>query len=518
MFRTISIAGCLLSVGWAAATGPVVTVTGGQARGSAWNGGAVFKGIPYAAPPVGGLRWHETMPVKPWTGVKDATEYGAPCAQIAAGWNDKLAATGSEDCLTVNVWTPEFPPRSPKPVLFWIHGGGNQGGSAMGAAGIEPPFDGSKLASRGVVVVTFNYRLGMLGFLAHPELTAESKHHASGNYGLLDQVAALRWVKNNIAKFGGDAAQVTIFGQSAGAHDIGLLLTSPLAKGLFVRAVAESGTVMIGGHLTPPLSDLEKAGVQLAKRMGVTGSGALAQMRKLSAAEVLKAAPPYTGGGSLRPEPNIDGYAVTRLPAGVFRAGQEMAVPLIIGNNARERSIAGGPEAVTKAIETYYGPLAAKAMEIYKAGASGYPPHGDTGSQFQTDMQFRCGAVVIASWHGARNPTWEYEFSQAYEPRGAVHSWELQYVFGVLSANADKPADRSLSDQVQQYWTNFAKTGNPNGGSLPNWPKVDAKRSYIEFTADGPVAKTGLRQAACALFQEKLEQDIAAASGSSHGN
>jgi len=507
--KTIWIACFTLNALWAADSGPTVAVTGGQVRGRVAGAGAVFKGIPYAAPPVGLLRWSDTAPVKPWAGVKDTVEYGAPCAQIGAGWNDKVAAAGSEDCLSLNIWTPEFPAKSRKPVMFWIHGGGNQGGSAMGAAGIEPPFDGSRLAQRGVVVVTFNYRLGMLGFLAHPELTAESKHHSSGNYGLMDQIAALRWVKDNIARFGGDPAQVTVFGQSAGAHDIGMLLTSPMAKGLFVRAVAESGTVMIGGHLTPPLSSLEKAGLELAKRMGAPQTGALAYMRNLSAAEVLKAAPPYTGGGSLRPEPNIDGYVVPKLPAQVFRSGAEIGVPLIIGNNARERSVQGGPEAAAKAIQEYYGPLSPKAMEIYGGKSNPYPPHGDMGSQFQTDNMFRCGATVIASWHGSRNPTWEYEFSQAYEPRGAVHSWELQYVFGMLGKDASQPVDRRVSDQVQEYWANFAKTGNPNGGSLPQWPKVDAKRSYLEFTADGPVVKTGLRRSACELFQQKLEQDIA---------
>ena len=500
-----------LSHALGAASGPVVSVTGGQVRGRATDGGAVFKGIPYAAAPLGDLRWKEPMPVKGWSGVKETVEYGAPCSQISAGWNDKIAAMASEDCLSVNVWAPEFPAKSRKPVMFWIHGGGNQGGSAMGQGGIEPPFDGAKLAERGVVVVTFNYRLGMLGFLAHPELTAESKHHASGNYGLLDQVAALGWLKGNIAKFGGDPSRVTIFGQSAGAHDIGLLLTSPLAKGLFIRAVAQSGTVMIGGRLTPPLADLEKAGQELAKRMGASSTGQLAYMRKLSAAEVLKAAPPYTGGGSLRPEPNIDGYAIPRLPAAVFKAGQEAAIPLIIGNNARERSVQGGPDAVQKAIREYYGDLTSKAMQVYN-GAAGYPPHGETGAQFQTDTAFRCGAVVVAGWHGGRNPVWEYEFSQAYEPRGATHSWELQYVFGILSPGASQPIDRKISGQVQEYWTNFVKTGDPNGGTLPNWPKVDKQRSYLEFTADGPIAKTGLRRAACELFLEKLDQDIAKAS------
>jgi para-nitrobenzyl esterase len=225
--------------------------------------------------------------------------------------------------------------------MLWIHGGANMGGSSLGSGGIEPPFDGERLSRRGVVVVTINYRLGMLGFMAHPELTAESPHRSSGNYGLLDQIAALKWVRDNIARFGGDPKNVTIFGQSAGAHDVGLLMTSPLARGLFAHAIAQSGTVMIGGRVTPPLAQLEQAGVTLAGKMNAPVAGALKYLRSLSAGEVLKASPPYTGGGPLRPEPNVDGYVLPTLPADVFRNGSEAPVPFMIGNNGRERATPG---------------------------------------------------------------------------------------------------------------------------------------------------------------------------------
>jgi para-nitrobenzyl esterase len=283
-----------------AETGPTVSVTGGQVQGRTLPGGAVFKAIPFAAPPVGDLRWKPPMPVKSWSGVRDAGEYGATCAQMNANWNRVAATNGKEDCLFLNVWTPEWPSKTKKPVMMWIHGGGNQGGSALGSGGIEPPFDGENLSRHGVVVVTIQYRLGLLGFLAHPELTAESPNHASGNYAIMDQIAALRWIKENISAFGGDPANVTVFGQSAGGRNTGQLLVSPLSAGLFARAIEESGTVVGGATLTPTLGDAEKAGVGFAAKMGAPATGALAYMRKLPVAEVLKAEPTY-GTGAVGP-------------------------------------------------------------------------------------------------------------------------------------------------------------------------------------------------------------------------
>ena len=493
------------AVATASQSDPVATVTGGRIQGRALAAGAVFKGIPFAAPPVGNLRWKEPMPVKAWNGVRDAGEYGATCAQIDATWNHMAAEKGSEDCLFLNVWTPQWPSRSRHPVMVWIHGGGNMGGSALGEGGIEPPFDGARLASHGVVVVTIQYRLGVLGFFAHAELTGESPHHASGNYGLLDQIAALRWIHENIAGFAGDPGNVTIFGQSAGGQDTGLLLASPLTKGLIHRAIEESGTVMIGGDVAPPRSRLEQAGAQLAARWKAPAANQVAYLRGLSTAEVLKGSPPYAQRGPLRPEPDIDGYAVVKSPAQVFKEHQELPVPLITGNNGREFSLAGGPEALRHALAEYYKDRAAAAMKYY--GLDGpnpdtYPPHGDGAAQWETDLMFRCGSVVIANWHSARFPTWQYEFTRAPEPVGARHSWELQFVFGNLR-QATEPADRALSDQVIGYWTNFARTGNPNGGALPNWPKHDSTAAaYIDFSADGPVAREGLHKQACALFEQ----------------
>jgi para-nitrobenzyl esterase len=500
--------GCALAV---AANGPVVSVTGGRIQGRllAAPGGAVFQGIPFAQAPVGDLRWREPKPVKAWQGVRDASSYGAPCAQVSAAWNAKAAALGSEDCLFVNVWNSEWPARTRKPVMVWIHGGANMGGSALGAGGIEPPFDGEPLARHGVVLVSLQYRMGVFGFIAHPELTAESPHHASGNYGLMDQIAALEWVRDNIAKFGGDPKNVTIFGQSAGALDVGLLMTSPLAKGLFHRAIEESGSVIIAGRATATLAEVEQTGVKLAVKMNAPATGALPYMRSLSTADVLKASPPYGGGGPARPEPDVDGYVLPQSPAEVFKTGQEAPVPLMTGNTGREFPFQGDDAALKQAIEKFYGPLAPRALELY--GLAGiaqtgvYLPYGPAGPQFSTDTFFRCGAVATAIEHSARYPTFEYEFTIGNEAAGTSHSGELQYVFGRRGVKETSDPDPKLVAQVEQYWTNFAKTGNPNGGKLPVWPKYDAvKRGYLELTNAGPVAKSDLRKPFCEIFSEKL--------------
>ncbi len=500
--------GCVLA---SAADGPVVSVTGGRIQGRLLPapGGAVFQGIPFAEAPVGDLRWREPKPVKPWQGVRDARAYGAPCAQVAGGWNDKAAALGSEDCLFLNVWNSEWPARLRKPVMVWIHGGANMGGSALGAGGIEPPFDGESLARHGVVLVTLQYRLGVFGFIAHPELTAESPHHASGNYGLMDLIAALQWVRDNIAKFGGDPSNVTIFGQSAGAQNVGLLMTSPLAKGLFHRAIEESGSVIIGGRTTATLAEVEQIGVKLATRMNAPTTGSIRFMRALSTADVLKASPPYGGGGPLHPAPDVDGYVLPQSPAEVFKAGQEAPVPLMTGNNGREFPFQGDETLLKKTIEKFYGPLAPRALALYRISASpragAYPPYGPAGAQFSTDTFFRCGAVATAMQHSAKAPTFEYEVTIGDVALGTPHSGELQYVFGNRGVRETSDPDPKLTEQIQMYWTNFAKTGNPNGVSLPLWPKYEpVKRGYLEFTNAGPVARSDLRKPFCELFLQKL--------------
>jgi para-nitrobenzyl esterase len=482
---------------------PTVSVTGGQIRGRALQSGAAFKDVPFAAPPVGDLRWKPPTPVKAWSGVRDAGDYGATCAQENRNWNKNSAVKGSEDCLFLNVWAPEWPAKVRRPVMMWIHGGGNNGGSALGLGGIEPPFDGENLSKHGVVVVTIQYRLGAFGFLALPELTAESPHHASGNYGILDQIAALKWIKENVAKFGGDPANVTVFGQSAGGNDTGQLLVSPLSAGLFARAIEESGTVVGSGRLTPKLADAEKAGMEFASKMGAPATGALGYMRKLSTEALLKA-PREFGAG-----PNADGYVVKEVSAKTFAAGQEKKMPLLIGSNARERSLNGGPEALNKAVAEFYETLAPRALGFYSKPSS-YPPYGDGGAQFVTDTMNRCPSITIEDFHAAAgNAVWAYEFSHPFPEatRGAEHSGELRYVFGNFPPSNIADSEHKISNDMQTYWSNYAKTGDPNGTGLPTWPKFDVKaRAYLEFTDNGPVVKEDLRGRSAGFSKTSFER------------
>jgi len=493
---------------------PTVSVAGGQLRGELLaSGGAAFEGIPYAQPPVGPLRWREPAPATPWTGVRDATSFGAPCAQNAGG---RPLDRGSEDCLYLNVWTPEWPVRSPKPVLVWLHGGGNFGGTASDASS-----SGAGLAARGVVVVTLNYRLGLFGFLAHPALTRESPHHAAGNYGLMDQVAALRWVHDEIAHFGGDPARVTLGGQSAGAVDVNVLMTSPLAKGLFHRAIAESGTVtrvpddatirMTGLATTMAprsgdtysdaltLADAEKAGAQLA-----------ADPRSLSTTDLLKAmsAPRMSIGPANGVV--VDGWVLPESPAKVFVAHREHRVPLLIGSNARERTPETTTDALVEAAKSMYGPLASRALSLYNfASAPVDPLNGNAAAQWVVDTMYRCPVVMQLAWHAAAgNPSYQYQFDRAAPGReavGATHGAELPYVFGLLGPRHGA-ADHDISNAMQTYWTNFVTNGDPNGSSsLPPWPRFTAAaRGYVEFTDRGPVAHQGLRTPYCDLYLDNV--------------
>jgi len=522
-----------------ATTPSLVTTTDGQLRGRIEGDVVGFTGVPFAAPPVGAMRWHEPMPVHAWAGVRDALAYGPPCAQAAMDWNNSVAAKSSEDCLYLNVWAPTHH-SGPLPVMIFFPGGAYHGGSAEGLSSIEPSYDGGKLAARGVVVVTANYRLGMFGFLAHPELSAESPHHVSGNYALMDNIAALNWVKANIARFGGDPGQVTIFGQSAGGFTVGFLMTSPLAKGLFAKAIAHSGSVIDMRVGEPDLNKAEAAGVKFIGRFGVTGKGAIAALRKKSASELIKTMMADRAFHAAEPRgPVVDGYVFPEQPALVFQAGHENPVPLIVGATSRDgdedsMGVSGTPKAdktladktrplssahkVTplgsdgaKQIQNYYahyGDLAAKAAKLYGDPGTTNPVDGDVINAFNTDVDFRCGAELIADWHSRVAPTWQFQFSHGYEPLGAVHLWDMFYVFGWLKPPADQPRDRMLVDQEQGYWADFAKTGDPNAPGLPIWPKSGAGRAYLDFTSNGAVAKTGLRLAACTIYARKIEQDL----------
>jgi para-nitrobenzyl esterase len=517
------------------AADPTVAVTGGQIRGSLLTQrGAVFKGIPFAQAPLGDLRWREPMPVKAWSGIRDATAFGAPCAQNSGG---RMLEGSKEDCLFLNVWTPEWPVTSRKPVMFWIHGGGNFGGSSSNAG-----FDGEGLARHGVVLVSANYRLTLFGFFAHPELTHESSHHASGNYGLMDQIAALRWVRDNIAKLGGDPGNVTVFGQSAGAVDANVLMTSPLAKGIFHKAIAESGTVTrnpdaatLGMTALAPsmpvksgavtysdaagLAEAEKKGVEIAALLKAPAEGTLRFLREAPVEEVLKvAAMPQMSIGPANGV-IVDGWVFPKAPAEIFATGQQLHLPLLIGNNSRERTPPQtSMEDLAKAIEAMYGPLASGASSLYginHAESPLDPLYGGTATQWVVDTMYRCPVVAQLAWHAvAGNVGYEYQFDRAApgrEAAGAVHGAEVPYVFGVLTGGRGgvnyAETDRELSSAVQEYWTNFAKTGNPNGGSLPPWQKFDmTARGYMEFTDNGPAPREGLRRPFCDLYVENVKR------------
>jgi para-nitrobenzyl esterase len=508
----LGIAACILCLGQvfipagsaqtaaAAGSGPVVSISTGKLRGALTaDGGAVFKNIPFAQPPLGDLRWREPLPAKAWTGVRDAAQFGPMCNQ-----NDNKQLPHSEDCLQLNIWTPKSPMTSSVPVMVWFHGGGNTAGSA-----IESLFNGEVLAHHGVIMVNVNYRLGVLGFFAHPGLTRESPHHASGNYGLADQIMALHWVKENIGKFGGNPANVTIIGESAGAADVNALIASPLTKGLFVRVIAESGPI----STEPSLADSEKRGADLAAKLGFTGEDAIAKLRAVPDTELMEKASQGALGII------VDGWVLPEQATKIYTEGREQKVALLIGNNSQEMQPRGTPGDVRQSITQRYGPLADRALMAYRVnGAANPQPDPENGTvllQFTTDNSFRCGSVQELVWHtAAGNTGYEYQFSRTVhgqEALGAPHASEIPFIFGTLPVwqrmrNYDD-SDRQYAPQMQAYWTNFAKTGNPNGGELVKWPRFDAaSRAYMDFTDAGPVVKEGLRREACDVFMENQKR------------
>jgi para-nitrobenzyl esterase len=517
---------------------PIINTTGGTVRGYLAAQSAVFKAVPYAEPPVGALRWREPQPVKPWSGTRDATRYSAACMQNPIGTGAFLAPLAqrygksyptprwdlSEDCLYLNIWMTEWPAKEPRAVMFWIHGGSNRVGS-----GNESGYDGTELARHGVVVVTINYRLGPLGFFAHPELTRESPHRSSGNYGLLDQIAALRWVHDNIRQFGGDPARVTVFGESAGAIDTGMLMCSPLAGGLFAHAIMESGPVT-GLAYAHSLRQAEQFGERVAgvalrtQPGGAAGGSAIQRLRALSASDILAAAA-VSAKQEANPEFVLENWVLPRTPQAVFAAGTQQPVSVIIGNNGREASVfhgaSGAPLAADqgprKTLRVSFGNLAPIAMAAYFVDA--HTGRAAAADEWLNDALMTCPSAAMATLNSsAGHPSFLYQFRRSIpgngeKELGSFHSLELPYVFGALRAPVwawlpFAKLDETMAAIIQSYWTNFAKTGEPNGGGLPQWlPYTGASEQYMEFSNDGRARPhQGERPTFCTLDIPKLKQ------------
>ena len=489
--RAVALA-ALLAFGTAgtafAGDGVEATVTGGAIRGEARGAGAAFRGVPFAAPPTADRRWKPPAPVAPWSGTREATVSGSPCLQRSYGWNAKDAADSREDCLYLDVRTPALKPARLLPVMVWIHGGANRAGSARGT--VE-----SSLVDQGVVLVSIQYRLGAFGFLSHPGLTAEGGG-ASGNYALMDQIAALRWVRDNIARFGGDPANVTLFGHSAGGQDVGLLMLAPEARGLFNRAIEQSGTAGFG---LPPrsLAQNEALGQALGRALG---AGDMAALRAASGPAVLDAAeglkPPIADDGFVWLQAVVDGTVIRETPAKALAAGRQARVPLIIGNSARELSLYGGAANASAWVKANYRDPG-QALRLYGIDAPGVVSD-EAADQIAADSGFRCPATWVAARHVAVGQrTWRYELAVAAPGAGSVrHGSELPFVFDTPPTGAT-PA---TWPPLQAYWVNFARTSDPNGPGLAPWPAQTAAARAIAFTPSGPRTTKDDRGALCRLL------------------
>jgi para-nitrobenzyl esterase len=488
---------------------------GGGAESS--PGIRVYKGIPFAAPPVGELRWQPPQPVPKWNGVRAASKFGDVCIQPAGQGRLNVAymegsPPASEDCLYLNVWTGAAAGRERRPVMVYLFGGAFTEG-----AGSVPLYDGDALARKGVIVVTMNYRLGPYGFFVHPALTAESPHKASGNYGLMDMLASLRWVQRNIAAFGGDPGNVTVFGQSAGAMAISSLVASPRSKGLFQRAISESGAWM-GFAPSPGMrtrAQAEEVGVKAATEAGV---GTVEQLRAMPAADVTAK---FRSAGMI-----VDGWVIPEDPSITFAAGRQNAVDVLVGSNKDDLSfvpIKSTPQQFEQQARTRWGALADDFLKLY--------PHATDAEASESQAE---SANDGAFWHmrlyadyqvkrGKR--AWLYYFAQnppapaGQPPLPAAHASELPYVFNNLGRlplfpdrsnpqlSAASAPDRKVADEMSSYWTNFARTGNPNGNGLPVWQahQVGASERAMILDAD-PASERLPDKVRLELFDRLYEQ------------
>ena len=475
-----------------------VTIDSGKLHGASQDGVISFKGVPFAAPPVGPLRWRAPQPVKPWSGVREATTYQADCMQVPFPSDAApLGTKPAEDCLYINIWKPAAAAAGKLPVLVWIYGGGFVNGGSSPAV-----YDGSQFAKQGVVLVSFNYRVGRFGFFAHPALTHENADGLLGNYGFLDQIAALKWVRKNVAAFDGDPGNVTIFGESAGGFSVHMLLTTPLAEGLFHKAIIESGggRTILGGprFLSTSLphgpASAESFGLAFAKSAGIEGTdaAALAALRKLPAETVVgnlnmatMNTPTYCG-------PMVDGKIELTDPQTAYLSGAQAKVPLIVGANSLDVGFVFGDS-----LDALYGPFGANRPKAEAA----YDPE----NQKQVPViRYKLGedrmmvepARFVARAFASRGlPVYEFRFSYVAESMrkqwpGAPHATEIPFVFDTVKARYAQdltPADEALAQATLSYWVSFAKTGDPNGDGRPNWPRYNpATDELMDFTNSGP--------------------------------
>jgi para-nitrobenzyl esterase len=513
----------------AVAGGPEVVIDSGTLRGeSLSSGAAVFRGIPYAVPPLAELRWKPPQLPAKWDGVREATDFAPACPQpdhLSRVYGIQLPAT-DEDCLYLNLWTNNLGGDEPKPVMVWIHGGGHYIGWSH-----QTTYDGEQLAQRGVVVVTINYRLGPLGYLAHPALTAESPHSSSGNYGILDQIEALRWVQRNIAAFGGDPNRVTIFGESAGGGSVGILMASPLTDGLFHRAICQSGTgVNYLQHLGRSFGDnepAERVGEQVAEALGAAGSAdVIKTLRGLTADEILAGTRPTLGldpgdtGFSF--SPIVDGWVLPDPVIARFDKGQQRDVPLLIGSNADEGTVflpgMGMPREVAayqERVRRIYGPIADRILELYPVEKP--EDIRNAANRAFTDAGFVAPARMLArSMATVSNSAYLYHFTRVLPgpaaQLGAFHGSEIAFVFDVFPAERRKEEiDTAVADAMGAYWVRFATSGDPNRDGMPEWPAYDAESDiHMEF-GDRIGTGTGLRRVACDFFDGVYRARVAVA-------
>lgn len=479
----------------------IVKTEGGYISGMSESGIRAYLGIPYAAPPTGDLRWRPPEAIKPWEGIRKTDKFGPSCPQAVAPafGSEWTPGNMSEDCLNLNVWTPAVDSNEKLPVMVFIYGGAYVRGSSS-----LPLYNGTALAKKGVVVVTFNYRVGVLGYMAHPQLSKESPHNTSGNYALLDQEAALKWVKNNIAAFGGDPAQVTIFGESAGAANIISQLATPQSRGLYSQAIIESGGIWNKGPMLSAYNtkvEAEEYGLKFAESLGHSGSDAIQQMRNKSAFDLANETPyiwdsTFWGFHNIGFKPTIDGWLIKEAPEEIFRQGRQNPVPLIIGSNADEGTLLAANTNMTvpqykQFIRNTFGEKATQILTKYPASTKEEVQHQM--ERITTDIDFASAAKFVAgSMSDLNQSTYLYKFTYVLpgQPNGAYHTSELYFVFRP-SYWKPNPTSGKVSDYMMDLWVRFAKTGNPNGGINVTWPKYNIEKDQYLDIGITPMVKTG---------------------------